>query len=48
MKFVYSTKKTIQPEFWDFKNKSPNNKGKLVSNNQSQITKRLHEFSTEF
>lgn len=47
-KFVYSTKKTILPEHWDSKNKSPNNRGKFVSPNHTQITKRLHEFATEF
>lgn len=47
-KFVYSTKKTILPEHWDSKNKCPNKRGKLVSQNQKQITKRLHDLVTEF
>lgn len=47
-KFVYSTKKAILPEHWDFKNKCPNKRGKLVSSNQKQITKRLNDFATEF
>lgn len=45
---MYSTKKTILPEHWDFKNKCPNKRGKLVSSNQKQITKRLNDFITEF
>ncbi|QYA25589.1 tyrosine-type recombinase/integrase [Gramella sp. MT6] len=47
-KFVYSTKKTILPEHWNSKNKCPNKRGKFVSPNQKQITKRLNEFATEF
>lgn len=47
-KFVYSTKKTVLPEHWDFKNKYPNNRGKAVSKNLNQITNALHEFKTEF
>lgn len=47
-KFVYSTKKTILPLHWDFKNKCAYNRGKLVSIDHNQITKRLHEFKTEF
>lgn len=47
-KFVYSTKKAILAKHWDFKNKCPNKKGVLVSQNQKQITKRLNDFATEF
>ena len=47
-KFVYSTKKAILPKHWDFENKCPNKKGVLISQNQKQITKRLHDFATEF
>tara|TARA_R110000751_G_scaffold126574_4_gene228505 strand:+ start:6211 stop:7446 length:1236 start_codon:yes stop_codon:yes gene_type:complete len=47
-KFVYSTKKNILPDQWDFKNKCPKKKGKSISNNQKQISNKLSKFSAEF
>ena len=47
-KFVYSTKKSILPSHWDFKNKKPKRTGKLVSRNLAKILKRIRRFEDEF
>jgi integrase len=46
--FVYSTRKSIYPNYWDFKNNKPNNKGKQVAYDQKAITNRLNKYTVEF
>ncbi|WP_405370985.1 tyrosine-type recombinase/integrase [Nonlabens sp. Asnod2-A12] len=47
-KLVYSTKESILPSHWDFKNKQPNKTGKNVSIDQAQISKTLRKFQDVF
>jgi hypothetical protein len=46
--FVYSTRKTIHPNHWDFENNKPNNKGKNISVDQKEITNTLNKYIDEF
>lgn len=46
--FVYSTRETIYPSQWDFKNNKPINRGKGISVNQKTITQTLNKFVDEF
>lgn len=45
--FVYSTRESIQPNYWDFENRKPNNRGKDVARNQKHISTVLNKFSEE-
>ena len=44
----YSTKFSILPTQWDFKNNLPRNKGKGLANNRVEIKKTLNNFTNEF
>jgi len=46
--FVYSTRVSIIPDQWDFKNNRPKNKGKNIAIDQRQITNTLNKFVDEF
>jgi len=46
--FVYSTRKTILPNYWDFENNKPKNKGKNISVDQKEITNTLNKYIDEF
>jgi len=46
--FVYSTRKTIHPNHWDFENNKPKNKGKNISNYQKEISNTLNKYIDKF
>lgn len=46
--FVYSTRQSILPLHWDFKNNQPNNKGKNIAQNHLEIKRTLNQFVDEF
>lgn len=47
-RFVFSTKKSILPDHWDFQNRCPKKTGKNVSLNQKTISKKLRDFEDAF
>lgn len=46
--FVYSTRKSIHPNHWDFENNKPRNKGRNISIDQKEIANTLNKYIDEF
>ncbi|MCB0458506.1 MAG: tyrosine-type recombinase/integrase [Flavobacteriaceae bacterium] len=46
--FVYSTRQSILPLNWDFKNNQPKNRGKNIAQNHLEIKRTLNQFVDEF
>ncbi|WBX68221.1 tyrosine-type recombinase/integrase [Tenacibaculum dicentrarchi] len=46
--FKYSIRESILPDYWDFENKKPKNKGKNIAIDQKRISTILNKYSNEF